>query len=399
MKILLVADGRSPITRNWLTMLRQLPDVQISLASTYPCDPIEGLAQQAIIPVAFSQAAGTQAGNPLRSNQSIFHFIRRARRQLFALRAYLGPSTLPKAGKKFLAFFESINPDIVHALRIPYEGMLASYTPKETPLVVSIWGNDLTLHTRTSGSMRAWTRQTLIRADGLLADAERDIKLSEKWGFRPQLPTLVVPGSGGINLDEMQQAAQAADVEQYLSEKPFHIINPRGLRPGYVNSAAFFAAAQLVAEAQPDVMFLCPGMQGQEEALDYVKHHKLADHVKLLPTLTQGQLWKLFQHAQVSASISTHDGTPNTLLEAMAMGSFPVAGDLDSLRFWIQDQQNGLLVNANDPQQIAASILLALGNAELRAKAAELNRQKILQYASRTSTAEKVSAFYRQVLS
>ena len=35
MHILLVADGRSPITRNWLRMLSGL-DHTISLVSTYP---------------------------------------------------------------------------------------------------------------------------------------------------------------------------------------------------------------------------------------------------------------------------------------------------------------------------------------------------------------------------
>ena len=44
----------------------------------------------------------------------------------------------------------------------------------------------------------------------------------------------------------------------------------------------------------------------------------------------------VFQGARVAVSPSTHDGTPNTLLEAMSCGSFPVAGDIESLREWIE---------------------------------------------------------------
>jgi hypothetical protein len=36
----------------------------------------------------------------------------------------------------------------VHALRIPFEGMLGSYTPAGIPFVAATWGNDLTLHAR-----------------------------------------------------------------------------------------------------------------------------------------------------------------------------------------------------------------------------------------------------------
>jgi hypothetical protein len=39
-----------------------------------------------------------------------------------------------------------IKPDIVHALRIPFEGMLATAAQLPIPLAVTIWGNDLTLH-------------------------------------------------------------------------------------------------------------------------------------------------------------------------------------------------------------------------------------------------------------
>ena len=38
----------------------------------------------------------------------------------------------------------------------------------------------------------------------------------------------------------------------------------------------------------------------------------------------------LFRQAQVMLSITTHDGTPNTLLEGLASGCFPIAGDIES---------------------------------------------------------------------
>ena len=43
----------------------------------------------------------------------------------------------------------------------------------------------------------------------------------------------------------------------------------------------------------------------------------------------------------MTVSPSTHDGTPNTLLEGMACGSFPIVGDLESLREWIEPGLTG----------------------------------------------------------
>ena len=36
MKILLIADGRSPITRRWIESMRAA-NIEVYLASTYPC--------------------------------------------------------------------------------------------------------------------------------------------------------------------------------------------------------------------------------------------------------------------------------------------------------------------------------------------------------------------------
>lgn len=40
----------------------------------------------------------------------------------------------------------------------------------------------------------------------------------------------------------------------------------------------------------------------------------------------------LFRLADVTVSLSEDDGTPNTLLEAVACGCFPIAGDIESVR-------------------------------------------------------------------
>ena len=94
---------------------------------------------------------------------------------------------------------------------------------------------------------------------------------------------------------------------------------------------------------------------------------------------------------------SLHDGTPNTLLEGIACGCFPVAGDLESIREWITPNENGLLFNSNSPQSIAEAIVIAIENTDLRKKAARLNQEIIASRAEYKHNMERVENFYRQI--
>ncbi|MBI2330847.1 MAG: glycosyltransferase, partial [Chloroflexi bacterium] len=118
------------------------------------------------------------------------------------------------------------------------------------------------------------------------------------------------------------------------------------------------------------------------EAERLVARHALEGIVELLPKLSQPDLAAQFRRAQVVCSPSEHDGTPNTLLEAMACGCFPVAGDLESLREWITPGENGLLVPPADAGALAAALLRALGDAELRRQARALNARLVAERAS-----------------
>jgi glycosyltransferase involved in cell wall biosynthesis len=399
---MLVADGRSPITRRWVQGLFALQH-EVTLVSTYPCAPLAGARETRILPVAFAGFGGSQISGE-NTGQSAFpnrkrRLVSRFRSLFMAGRYLFGPLSLLKYGPELRKLVKELKPDLVHAMRIPFEGMLASYTPPEVPLVISIWGNDLTLHGQGSPWMRSLTRRTLTRANGLLADARRDIRLSYQWGFMADQPTLVVPGSGGIDLEEMQRLR--VELSESLSDilpagVPL-VINPRGFRPGSVRSDVFFQAIPMVLERGPRVHFLCPAMAGQPEAQRWVQKYNLNQHVRLLPYLPQVQLWDLFMRAEISVSISEHDGTPNTLLEAMACGCFPIAGDIESLREWITPGVNGLLVEPARPQALAEALLLALENNNLRSSAAEINQRLIRERAETNLVRTQLQSFYEQV--
>jgi len=396
MRILFVADGRSPTALNWLRYWAESGQ-SVHLISTFPCDPPAGLVSFHVLPVAYSRMAGSQVrntvGTPHRPG-----LAGHLRGRLRLLRYYVGPFSLAFYQMRYRTLVAEIQPDLVHALRIPFEGMLAAATPTEIPLVVSTWGNDLTLHAPGSFLMSRLTRITLNRADGLITDTQRDARLSKEWGFIAGKPTLIVPGSGGIRLDEMETGSRSEKLPEELPDVPI-IVNPRGQRPGSLRQDIFFQAIPIVLDQIPQAVFVCPSLQGDIESERWVQTLGIRSNTKLWPRLSQAQLWTLFQKSQVFVSPSVHDGTPNSLLEAMACGCFPVVGNTESMNEWVQTGVNGLLVDATDAYSMADAIVQVVNQPALRKVAAKFNARLITERAAYAPNMARVEGFYISVRS
>ncbi|MBN2555538.1 MAG: glycosyltransferase family 4 protein [Anaerolineales bacterium] len=398
MKLLFVADGRSPIALNWITYFISRGD-EVHLATTFSCKAVEGLASQTIIPVAFSSASGPATSAPGRAAGGA-----RAIKLRSTIRHWVGPLTIPSAARQLTKLVEHIRPDLVHAMRIPYEGMLAAASDPGVPLLVSIWGNDFTLHAPASPLMQHWTRRVLRRADALQTDCRRDLHLAHALGFPDTRPELVVPGNGGIRPEifrpqresELPSGRVAAFCHDISPETPV-IVNPRGFR-AYVRNDTFFRAVPLIRERHPSAVFLCPSMAGESEAEGWIRRVQAGEAVRLLPSLAPEEMAQVYHRSMISVSVSEHDGTPNTLLEAMACDCFPVAGDLDSIGEWIQDGVNGSLVNPSSPEDLAGAVVAAIEGDESRKRALQQNRELIRDRAAQPQVMKKITAFYELIL-
>jgi glycosyltransferase involved in cell wall biosynthesis len=306
-----------------------------------------------------------------------------------AIRQWFGPLTIRRAAQRLRGFIERVKPDLVHAMRIPYEGMLAADAYTGIPLIVSIWGNDFTLHAPSTRLMSHYTRWTMQVADGLHADCHRDVRLAREWGFGKDKPDLVAPGNGGIRTDVFYPPANPV-------EHPV-VIHPRGFRP-YVCNEAFFNAIPLVLEKQPNAKFIFALMAGESQAVQWIRELGIGHAVELLPPLSHFEMAEVFRRAQVVASPSIHDGTPNTLLEGIACGCFPVAGDLESIREWLMPGENGLLFDPTNSQSIAEAVLAAIENKNLRLTAAGLNQNMIAARAEYEQNMWRAEKFYEEVV-
>jgi glycosyltransferase involved in cell wall biosynthesis len=412
LRILYLCDFRAPTPRNWISyFVRQGHEVHV--ITSYPCSPITPApASLHTVPIAFSgrtvafqsaQGAGVSAGGG-RKRSLLAPLVGQLRSGLLgdvarALMISIGPVELLRRVGRVRALIEEIQPDLFHAMRIPLEAILATRAvPPDLPYLVSTWGNDFTLFARYYPLIGRETRRAMNRADAVQSDCHRDLRLARRWGFAEPKPGLVVPGVGGLQFEVFHPgpASPATHALADVSPGAPVIVNPRLWR-GYMRHDTFFRAIPEVLRRHPEAVFLGIGMQGVPKAERWVRKLGIERSVRLLPKVDREQLADLFRLSRVVVSPSPHDGTPNSLLEGMACGCFPVAGDIESVREWIVDGENGLLFDCADPRALSAAILRLLDDESLRRRAFEANLGLIAERADYRKVMGEVEAFYHRV--
>jgi glycosyltransferase involved in cell wall biosynthesis len=395
MRLAYLADARSPTAINWIRWPVEHGH-EVHWISSRPAEPpLPGLASFRVLPIFPEMPAGVKVN---RQNRLVHPTATLVRHWWMPLR-------LGARARQLNKWIKEVDPELVHALRIPQEGMVAAQAKRligamrSIPLMISVWGDDFTYHARSSPMMKELTRSTMKKTDALHSDCRRDIKLAIDWGLRIDTMTIVEPGNGGIRREIFFPGEPGQEfINKYsLPKDAFFIVNPRGLK-GVARTDTFFSAIPRIRKALPNTHFLAVRMAGTGEAQEWVRKLGIGDCTTLLPALAQEEMARLFRLSPVMLSLTTHDGLPNVLLESMACGCFPVCGELESLKEWIEDGRNGYLVPNDDPAAVAEAVIRAAQDSELRRAAGEYNRRLIGERAEWNAVMGRVEEFYRAIV-
>jgi glycosyltransferase involved in cell wall biosynthesis len=372
MRICFIADARSPIARAWIGYFAGR-EHEVHVLSTFPCasDCIPGatihcLMQATPAPSKRLRSAPWSADlhDGLAQPLKAWLLSRRARRLI-----------------------DMIQPALLHSLRLPIEGYIGG-TLDFHPHVISAWGNDFTLYADRFRLHGQAARKAIVGCDGFLADAQADLDRAVGYGLALRVPRMVLPGAGGVDRAVFRPNGR---------NQPALFVNPRGFRR-YVRNDTFFEACRVVADAHPEARFVGVAMEGWRPIEDAVRRLELGSVTTLTGPLSRHQMADLYQRAAVTVSPTEHDGTPNTLLEAMASGCLPVCGDLPSLREWISSGENGLLCDAASPASLATAMLRAIEDGPLQARAAEQNPRLVAERADYAASMRQAEEFYAELV-
>ena len=309
-------------------------------------------------------------------------------------------------GLELRRMFQGIRPDILH-IHTVFAGrrwkelpqLLAMYTYH--PLVLTAWGGDLLLNPRASRSARWLTQYAVRSADLIMAQSQAVLDAAAALGAsRDRLHEIQY----GIDTDlfSRDQEVQPLRGQLDLGAGPV-VYSPRAFTPTY-NLLAIVEAIPRVLTTLPECRFLFRKRSDfHREEYEAQVRQRIEDlgvghAVRILPPAPHEALPPYYALADAVVSFPSHDSMSRSVLEAMSCGTLPIVSDLPALREWITHGENGLILGAVEPQQIADAITYALSNSTLVGEAARRNRELIQDHFSYDFWLGRLDELYRGLL-
>ena len=292
----------------------------------------------------------------------------------------------------FQKTLNEIQPNVVHCFEMKLAGLpILSVMEKHSDVkfAYSSWGSDMFYFKEMNVENESVSR-FLNRVDFLITDCKRDYNIALQNRFKNKFLG-VFPGNGGIALNSNEPiqfenrntiiikgyedgVGKAIQVLEALKKVPKTNIDNCKI-------VVFSADAEVKEMVQNDVFF-------QNKEITVFDRNGFLPNSELLTIMQKSLLY-------IGNSIS--DGMPNTLLEAMAMGAFPIQSNPGNVtEEVIEHGKNGFLIdNPLNVDEIAQLITVALSDEKLRQDAYHYNLDFMKKNYDRKLLKSKIVDLYK----
>ncbi|WP_172805576.1 MULTISPECIES: methyltransferase domain-containing protein [Bradyrhizobium] len=296
-------------------------------------------------------------------------------------------------------------PDVVHTLGLDSASYLMDMARAAQPDIVEIgrWvvqvrgGPDLALHQHDPDHRRR-IESVFAHCDHLIADNSINYQDAIKLGLEPHKidsPGLgIVSGPGGLDV-----AAMRATWSLLPSQRPRTILWPKTYETISSKALPVFEALRLawdrIAPVKIEMLWLV-----QSDVKTWFDK-SMPDHIKascnIHGRLDREEVLSMLPNARVMLAPSLTDGIPNSMMEAMALGAFPIVSPLDTITPVVKNEENVLFARNLYPEEITEAIVRAMQDDALVDAAAERNVTLVEKLADRTRIRSKVIAYYTEL--
>jgi hypothetical protein len=299
-------------------------------------------------------------------------------------------------GASLVEALDALKPDLLHSLEIQHAGYACLDAAERMGAafpswMVSNWGSDLQLY-RKLPEHRAVLEALVRRMDAYLGECQRDHRIARELGYLGPLYD-TVPASGGADFSALPALSDLPppSTRREILIKGYHGWSGRAL---HVLSALHLAAPRfarfrirvvLAGGAVPDMV----AMLRDRDGLDILVDPYRSAHADALSRLAS---------ARMTIGMGISDGIGTTTLEAMALGSFPIAGSTACVNEWIRPGTDGFIVDPHDVAGIAGAMVRAAEDDALVDAAAFRNRAEVEARWDRSVNAVRAAALYREIL-
>jgi len=288
-----------------------------------------------------------------------------------------------------------LKPDVVHSLETQHSAYLTLGARERLggsfpPWIVSTWGSDLFVYGRLP-EHHDRLRAVMDGCDMLICDCARDVQLARGLGYAGD--AAIWPANGGFDVEALQRFRQPGRP----SER--RLILLKGYQWWFGRGLVGVRALELCADALRDHPVAIHLADGAVELAARLAARDTGLPIEIVPFGPHERILELQGRARASIGLSISDGTPLSMLEAMALGALPIQSGTSAVGEWTVDGESALVVHHDDPAAVAAAIERAVADDELVDRAAEANAETIRERADRARIRSEVVAMYERVAS
>ena len=296
--------------------------------------------------------------------------------------------------KTFNNILKEVQPDIIHCFEMQLSGLpiLPIISKNNIPVIYSSWGSDLFNYKKLGISENSAT-SFLNRADYLITDCKRDFANATKLGFK-NVFLGVFPGNGGLQINKQDISS--------ISDRTVILI--KGYNDGVGQAIKVLKAIELI-NLEMLKLYQIIVYSADNSVTDYIKASVKLNNLNIIihsryKFIKNNVLLELMGKSVLHIANSTSDGMPNALLEAMAMGSFPIQSNPGRVtEEVITHNKNGFLIkNPLDEVEIQNHIEKAIKAKDLRLISQEYNVNYMEKNYNRSKLQSKIEQLYISIL-
>jgi glycosyltransferase involved in cell wall biosynthesis len=286
---------------------------------------------------------------------------------------------------------EDIHPNLIHAHFIAKYGF---HLPGLFlgPSVVSAWGDDILILPPKSRLIRHYTKKVLDSAN-LVYAISKNIRDHIIEDFRiPQEKVRYLPF--GIDTDAFSPRA----ARQNSGAGTTRVFSNRGFFPVYDNETLVNGFA-LARKKDQKISLVLKGDGPEEEKIrELVRAQDLSGSVSFKKKTSYAEVPQDYRASDIFITTSVSDGTPVSLLEAMASGLPCIATSVGGIPEWIENGKNGILIPPRSPEAVADEILRLTKDPDLRSRMGAAARATILARGGWNTLMAQVEKDYQELV-
>ncbi|HEY69151.1 MAG TPA: glycosyltransferase family 4 protein, partial [Anaerolineae bacterium] len=291
-------------------------------------------------------------------------------------------------------------PDIIHTMGLDPSGHLYLRVRNRFGLEgIGKWvlqlrgGSDLTL-TRFDPEQRPALAAALQACDQLISDNEVNYGYASELGMSEGRVAALgpVPGTGGVDVEDLSTSWESPPSGRRI------ILWPKAYDSPWSKALPVFEALKMVwDQIEPCEIYMLvmtvPGTRMWYRALP----EKIKRHCHVEERIPRQKLMDLMEQARVMLGPSLVDGIPNSMLEAMAAGAFPIVSPLDTISRVVKHEENVLFARNLYPHEIAEALVRAMTDDDLVDRVAERNLALVREIADRSKIRSRVVNYYESL--